>query len=154
MTYIKHIKKISNNLENSIFKILLNNGITSILNNSHGIDLTIENHIFVEIKSCKKFIRHKNTNKINIRKGYFSFKKNEFKQNIDYYIFILKVNSIQFLDLIKKLDIFVIDKQQIVKMIKKKQKLTHNRTCQTYSKLKKLNYISLNKFIEKIKRVD
>ena len=147
MTYNKHIKKISNNIEKSLTTFFQSNGLKAKSNNSHGIDLILEKHIFIEIKSCRKFIRHSE----RIRYGAFSFKKNEFKQNIDYYIFVLKINSTENLDYIKKYDVFIIDKHQIVKMIKRKQILTHNRTNQTYYNLKKLKYQSLDNFLKKIK---
>ena len=140
-------KRISNNIESQLNIYFNKNGLKSKLNNTHGIDLIIKKSIYIEIKSCRKYTRHSG----NIRSGLFSFKKNEFKQNIDYYIFVLKVNSMKNLDIIKKLDIFIIEKERVINMINKKSKLTHNRTCKTYTELKKIKHITLNDFLEKIK---
>lgn len=150
---IYHQKKLSNNFEKALVKLISLNGFNVLNNCTFGIDLFIrELDLFIEVKSS--FTYCKNNRKYQkqlFRFSYYSFKPNELFGLQKYYIFIEKINKINNLNFIKSLNIFVV-KTSIIKiyMIKECKDLT-KRIQISVNRIRNLLKCNLNQFIKELK---
>jgi len=146
-------KKNYNQLELSFKKFLEKYyKIKGYLNSTYGIDLILQNNIKIEIKTAFKYIkRSDNFHKSNYRFGNYSLKPYELVlDDIDYYVFIEKVNKISNMKFIKELTFKIIKANTL-----KNYLIIHNfelikRINLSINTIKKIKSINLNRFIDNL----
>lgn len=143
------LKKQYNMLEKSILRNLRNAFpfISIVLNHTHGIDIKFYGKLNIEIKSCYRYISN---GKNKYRYGLISFKQSELI-NTNFYIMIEKINKPFDLKYIKSMNIFIVNKEAILKILNNKD-LT-KRICITINKIKKLKTMVFSEFVNKLKEV-
>jgi len=150
---IYHQKKLSNNFEKALVKIISLNGLKVLNNSNFGIDLYIrELNLFIEVKSSFTYSKYKcNYRKQIVRFSHYSFKPNELLGLQKYYIFIEKINKINNLNFIKSLNIFVIKTSDIKKYMVSQYKDLTKRIQISVNRIRNLSKCNLNDFIEILK---
>lgn len=138
-------KKLANNLEKGLANLL---NAYNCFNN--GVDL-IKDDLFIEVKSANRYLSYKNPNrKSTYRFGNYSFKPNEVKDSIDWYIFIEKINKPLNLKYIKDMLIHVVKTSDLIKYFKQTNRNLNKRLQISVNQIRKIRYISLNDLINKI----
>jgi len=148
-----HQKKLSNNFEKALVKIISLIGLKVLNNPTFGIDLFIrELDLFIEVKSSFKYSKYKcNYRKQIIRFSHYSFKPNELFGLQEYYIFIEKVNKINDLNFIKSLNVFIVQTSIIKKYMIEQNKDLSKRIQISVNRIRDLSKYNLNEFKEILK---
>lgn len=138
-------KKLANKLEKGLANLL--NAYNSFNN---GVDL-IKDDMFIEVKSANRYLSYKHPNrKPTYRFGNYSFKPNEVKDSINWYIFIEKINKPLKLEFIKDMLIHVVKTKDLLKYFKQTNRNLNKRLQISVNQIRKIRYISLNELINKI----